>query len=534
MVLRAMIDFDNNSPGMHTGGVATLSQAEPHRNRFRSRLHNKGGMMQPPSPNMEPIHSPRSNFGIGELNRRIIDLKMDNAGLTPPPSCMGDMKSPSPKLLDLNFPNGNNSHYQPTNQMTMQFNAAMQHQIRRDSNNSTTSSSYYSMKSSEMSRRSSQQSHCSSISTLRPTGAPSGGSFYDPISPGSSRRSSQLSTITSDGTNNLPPAPSSQLLTSHLARLQQYSSSCYSLPPYYNGNQSQFNQQPFGFNQQGQMLMNTQNQNFGFQQHPMMARPYVPTPRDELTSSNDRRMSEPTATTSRVVDRPPRPRSTTPTKTLELSPKPVVEAVKGSDKKKVEFHPNREVALDQLNDDEKIENKLMIPDDMLFYLNHQVDDVPPTPLDSLKLDLDLDLDQSMTSITQSIDVDKIKEEDLLSFLEDVDEVAVIKDLDEDEKEENDVPASSQNESQNRKRDDPDNDNGGNMKSESENSDANDSHTSTQSTHEDSQVERENSSSNDDILDSNNNSSDKNDSHNGADCSKLLYKHTSIYILSMET
>ena len=133
MVLRAMIDFDNNSPGIHTGGgVAAISHAEPHRNRFRSRLHNKGGMMQPPSPNMEPIHSPRSNFGIGELNRRIIDLKMDNAGLTPPPSCMSDMKSPSPKLLDLNFPNGNNSHYQPTNQMTMQFNAALQHQIRRD------------------------------------------------------------------------------------------------------------------------------------------------------------------------------------------------------------------------------------------------------------------------------------------------------------------------------------------------------------------------------------------------------------------
>lgn len=94
--------------------------------------------------------------------------------------------------------------------------------LRRDSNNSTTSSSYHSMRSADFSRRSSQTSQLSSISTMRPSAAVPNyntSSFYDPISPGSSRRSSQLSSVATGG-QSLPPPPSSHLLSSHLQRLQ--------------------------------------------------------------------------------------------------------------------------------------------------------------------------------------------------------------------------------------------------------------------------------------------------------------------------
>lgn len=431
MVLRAMIDFDNNSPGSG-GGMATMAPVESHaqRHRFRGRLQNKGGLLQPPSPNIsEPGSnaSPRSNYGMGELNRRIVDLKMDNPSLSPPHGYS------SPKLLELtpNFPNHGNLHYQPT---TLHFNQQIQQQIRRDSNNSTTSSSYYSMKSSDISRRSSQQSHTSSISTLRPNVGgnfnynlePSSASFYDPISPGSSRRSSQLSNITQDGGNNYgpPPPPSSQLLSSHLARLQRHSTtSAYPYPQHY-GHQVH-PQYPFAHH--GGMM----NQNFsgtstyGHQQH----YPYQMMGYDQTNSSSDRRMSEPIANSARNVETdfarqlPPRPRSTTPTKSLEMLLEPTKTPVKEQDKTQQESpvkpHPNEKVILDVLKTNEKIENcdELVIPDDMVLYLNQVVDDDDVTTKPpKIKLDLD-SIDSAMVS--SSIDVDKLKEEDLLSLLCDV-------------------------------------------------------------------------------------------------------------------
>ena len=171
MVLRAMIDFDQNGGGIGGGGVSLMNPVEQFSSRFRSRLHNKGGigLLQPPSPNPSEYissSSPRSTYGIGELNRRITDLKVDHPSLSPPHNFMRDS---SPKLLELgqNYPSNNpNSHYQTT---ALQYNQQINQQIRRDSNNSTTSSSYYSMKSCDVSRRSSNQSHTSSVSTIRPS-----------------------------------------------------------------------------------------------------------------------------------------------------------------------------------------------------------------------------------------------------------------------------------------------------------------------------------------------------------------------------
>lgn len=407
MVLRAMIDFDQNG----VGGVSVMAPVEHHgpRGRFRSRLHNKGGLLQPPSPNANDYiasSSPRSVYGIGELNRRITDLKVDNPALSPPQTFTRDTLSP--KLLELgqNYPN-TNCHYQPT---MMQYNQQMNQQIRRDSNNSTTSSSYYSMKSCDISRRSSQQSHTSSMSTLRPNYVnydPQ--SFYDPISAGSSRRSSQLST--NEGGNYGPP--SSQLLSSHLARLQRHSA----VPnnhPYHSGYPYQQNQY-YAYQQQQAAAGNYGNffYNYNHNNQPQM------TP----TSSTDRRMSEPIANSSRMVATtqpvPRRPRSTTPTKSLEMlldkeKDKPESEASSPS-----KPHPNETVVLDVLKTNEKIENcdELVIPDEMVMYLNQVGDETTELSTGSAKIKLDLD--SELEPMSSSISIEKIKEEDLFELLAEV-------------------------------------------------------------------------------------------------------------------
>ncbi|XP_073971913.1 transcriptional activator cubitus interruptus isoform X1 [Rhodnius prolixus] len=64
-----------------------------------------------------------------------------------------------------------------------------------------------------------------------------------------------------------------------------------------------------------------------------------------------RRMSEPCQTTS-VTSPPPRPRSTLPPVASELT-----------------LHPNQEVVLDEVGEGELLESKLVLPDDMVMYLN---------------------------------------------------------------------------------------------------------------------------------------------------------------------
>lgn len=468
MVLRAMIDFDQNGAGVGGGGgVSLMNPVEQFSSRFRSRLHNKGGMLlQPPSPNPSEYissSSPRSTYGIGELNRRITDLKVDQSALSPPHNYMRDS---SPKLLELgqNYSPHNPSHYQPTT--TLQYNQQLNQQIRRDSNNSTTSSSYYSMKSCDVSRRSSNQSHTSSVSTIRPSNVAANyqnydpnNFFYDPISAGSSRRSSQLSTADGIANNNNYGPPSSQLLSSHLARLQQRHSMSSAATTnatltshHYNQAAAFYQQQFHSFNPYTNAAAgNSHAANFsGLQQHqnqnmfcnyPMPNSHNFPSHMynnnnhhggmaQMPTSSTDRRMSEPISTNaSRNVQNEfprtiQRPRSTTPTKSLEMlleakkdqrRQKPKQEKVedKGSPSKP---HPNETVVLDVLKTNEKIENcdELVIPDDMVqFITSHEVDEQPP------KIKLDLDEIEPMSS---SISIEKIKEEDLFTLLAEVDVV----------------------------------------------------------------------------------------------------------------
>lgn len=412
-----MIDFDQNSMmGNGGGGVSVMAPMENNtRSRFRSRLQNKGGLVQPPSPGNDYLgaSSPRSIYGIGELNRRITDLKVDNPALSPPQTFASET---TPKLLDLgqNYPNNSGCHYQTS---MIQYNQNINPQLRRDSNNSTTSSSYYSMKSCDVSRRSSQQSYTTSANTIRNNNFTNYDSqFYDPISAGNSRRSSQMS---NNEMSNYGP-PSSQLLTSHLARLQrQTAASSSNLNPYHTNyfNQNQYH--PYSNNTLAAMCNNYNFAHFNQQMSTGLSLP-----------SSDRRMSEPISNFSKSNENQNqnvnlrRPRSTTPTRSLEtLLDETTVndnrEKSKGKDSKSpVKPHPNETVVLDVLKTNEKIENcdELVIPDEMVMYLNQVVDETTEMTNESK---IKRDFEGDMQPLSSSISIEKIKEEDLFSLLADV-------------------------------------------------------------------------------------------------------------------
>ena len=135
------------------------------RSRMKNRLGSKPGAAITPLASggnrmIRGYGGPQGN--IGDLNRRITDLKMESG---PAPNRQTSLADLQLRLQPLSEP-------------------------RRDSN-STVSTYYGSMKSADFgsSRRSSQ---ASGVSAIRP-GPIGPGSFYDPISPGNSRRSSQLS-----------------------------------------------------------------------------------------------------------------------------------------------------------------------------------------------------------------------------------------------------------------------------------------------------------------------------------------------------
>ncbi|XP_034941106.1 transcriptional activator cubitus interruptus isoform X2 [Chelonus insularis] len=256
------------------GGLETQQAPPPSRNRMKGRLNAKAMPTLNPGGGIRGTRIQGMQGNIGDLNRRITDLKME--GGTPRQTSLSDLQL---RLQPLSEP-------------------------RRDSN-STVSTYYGSMRSTDFgSRRSSQASAISAV-RIGPAGP---GSFYDPISPGTSRRSSQMST-TSGRVNATGPLPT----------------------PYNTNN----------------LVVQTQNMSLqGTQGMPneWTSNHCLPQP------SGDRRMSEPTRgyqaqRTSPPV--PPRPRS------AQLP----------------ELHPNQEVVLDEVGEGEMVENKLVIPDEMMQYLN---------------------------------------------------------------------------------------------------------------------------------------------------------------------
>ncbi|KAL7302990.1 hypothetical protein TKK_0004216 [Trichogramma kaykai] len=290
LALRAMV-----------GGFEAQSQPQAppiaSRGRLKNRLSGKpggaavaaiGSRVARPG----PFVGPQGN--IGELNRRINDLKMETG---PAPGPVGHAKQTS--LADLQI------RLQPLSDP------------RRDSSG-TVSTYYGSMKSADFgsSRRSSQTS---AVSAIR-NGSLGPGSFYDPISPGNSRRSSQLSSV------------SARVNASGNALQIPYSTS--------------------------NLVVQTQNMSLQGAQA-TMGNDWTCMGQWPPGAAGDRRMSEPARTihSQRVSPAmPPRPRS------AQLP----------------ELHPNQEVILDEVGEGEMVENKLVIPDEMMQYLNQvQAADVVP-------------------------------------------------------------------------------------------------------------------------------------------------------------
>lgn len=335
MVLRAMVGLDSNNFGsMSMGGVSeggnvsAAVSAAPHmermRNRMKPRLHAKGISSLSDIP-----ENRRNNFGtVGEMNRRLSDMK-EEPGLTTDISTRLQV---------------------PQNSSTAQAIIP-----RRDSMASNASSFYYSMKSADVSRRSSQASQYSVVLSPPSAAAQANGlygmrnnstashinynasSFYDPISPGSSRRSSQMSTVTTGG-QSLPPQPSSTLLTSHLQRLQNSTMTSR-----------------MGASQSGRYsIPNAATMSSGQM------------PNHFMSGMSDRRMSEPLYSITEKEPLSPnrRPRSVTP--------KPTKSTMNAAGFATTEYHPNQEVILDEVQEGEMVEDKLIIPEEFLDYLN-QVD-----------------------------------------------------------------------------------------------------------------------------------------------------------------
>uniref|UniRef100_A0A182NE10 C2H2-type domain-containing protein n=1 Tax=Anopheles dirus TaxID=7168 RepID=A0A182NE10_9DIPT len=382
-VLREMVDL-----GGPTGAAAVSARNNP-RNRFKNRINNKGSLLgSSPLSNIPEMNSQNMhNYGLGELNRKITDLKME-PGVTPPPQTM---THPSPAIGKTGPTDSTRPSLPPASTTTtmMMMNAYLNPaaaQNRRDSNNSTTSSSYYSMRSADISRRGSQASQQSSISTMRPSYYNSS-SLYDPISPGSSRRSSSMSTATTGG-QSLPPPPSSHLISTHLQRFGgngQMVGSMNGMGAQSNGN---------GSGSRHSIPNNMTNGGMG----------YYGQQQNVLTGQVDRRMSEPVASNaasgtgsmigrlnsqyfSRRIGTAPNatatargPSNTSASAVPSCTVTSIAETGPASGSKLQsappttgKLHPNQEVVLDEVEEGEMVENKLVIPDDMLQYLNQVAD-----------------------------------------------------------------------------------------------------------------------------------------------------------------
>ncbi|XP_037819629.1 transcriptional activator cubitus interruptus [Lucilia sericata] len=388
IVLRAMVSISNspNNSMVTSGGGSSTISAGTMRQRFRSRLQAKGINLNAPA--LSNIPEINRNIGIGDLNQRITELKMEPGTVRLPPAKHTDTKNPSStNLTDLQT-----RLYSNTNTMISNYGGSiMQANLRRDSQNSNASTYYCSMQS----RRSSQCSQLSSISTMRPCSY-NAGSLYDPISPGCSRRSSQMSNVTGgvcspvaalgNGTNrisansicggnnsclgsafnttnnpSLPPPPSSHLISTHLQRLQTSSSSSACLKhPHESGRFSIPN-----------VLAMTQIGS------------HIPQQNSEQNNNkaSGRRLSEPVRQSyERLLPSPSALTSSFKNVGLNNTKKPntpnsiaLEEVCKETTETSLDHHPNEKVNLDEVEEDELIENKLVLPDEMLQYLNQVAD-----------------------------------------------------------------------------------------------------------------------------------------------------------------
>uniref|UniRef100_A0ABK9NGJ3 Uncharacterized protein n=1 Tax=Glossina morsitans morsitans TaxID=37546 RepID=A0ABK9NGJ3_GLOMM len=200
IVLRAMVSISTNSNGNSAYGNATVagntsaSGLSSMRQRFRSRLQAKAVNLSASTLSNIPETNSGMGIGIGELNERINELKME-CGTSPKkkqqnvPSNVCNESNMTELHTCLVYPNSVCCGNRSSHINTSSHYSGISSNFRRESQTSNSSTYYCSMQS----HRSSQCSQLSLISTMR--SCYNTGSLYDPISPGCSRRSSQMSTI---------------------------------------------------------------------------------------------------------------------------------------------------------------------------------------------------------------------------------------------------------------------------------------------------------------------------------------------------
>ncbi|XP_014207539.1 transcriptional activator cubitus interruptus-like [Copidosoma floridanum] len=266
----------------------------------RGRLKNRLSGKQQLGPSLSPLSgrlgraAPSSQAGnIGEINRRITDLKMESGVSSQPRQT---------SLADLQL------RLQPLSEP------------RRDSN-STVSTYYGSMKSTDFgsSRRSSQASAVGAprIGPLGP------GSFYDPISPGALQVPYSSNLVVQTQNMSLQVGNVTDAIAGSAPRV------------------------PITFRTNDEFRAVTLQGAHGLTANDWSD---LVSQCPELAAAGDRRMSEPARALHGQRGSPPMP------------PRPRSAQLP-------EFHPNQEVVLDEVGEGEMVENKLVIPDEMMQYLN---------------------------------------------------------------------------------------------------------------------------------------------------------------------
>ena len=372
-------DGGGNSPGR---AAAFNLQDRNARNRMKGRLQAK------PMPALLslPGINGRRGSGLSEINQRITDLRMGGNSTS---------TAQSPQTQTGNRPT--NSHLLGQTMLL----PGSQQEIRRDSNATTVSSYYGSMRSGAsplpFSRRSSEVSQISNVSGR----AAFLSSPYDPISPGSSRRSSEASNFQAGATQTFIAQPgqhqqvgvvSNQPLTASMAaqlqkmqrralimqnmtstqnlvlQTQNMSLSQQNLAAANNGAASpaHLNSAPSGWNG------SAQNMGVAYPRQSQTPGAVMPSYHQQPTQGQRemRRASDPVRPMAAQTAVPLPPLNSALQRHHSVNN--VQQPVNGPSGRVNGYppnHPNSGIVLEEVGEGHMVEEKLVVPDEMLQYLN---------------------------------------------------------------------------------------------------------------------------------------------------------------------
>lgn len=343
------------------------------RNRMKGRLQAK------PLPSGVALPGGlRRGSGLSEINQRITELRMGGTGTQSPQTQIG------------NRPGG-----QPLGQTVLL--PGTQQEVRRDSTATTVSSYYGSMRSGAsplpFSRR------CSEVSQISTVSGRAGflSSPYDPISPGSSRRSSEASTFQAQagGTFTAPLGQHQQvgvvsnqpLTASMAAQLQKMQRRALVMQNMTSTQNLVVQTQNMSLSQQNLASSQASSGGFGasawagqqgagqaYARQSQTPGPAMPSYAQQPSHAQreTRRASDPVRPMA-AQTQAPLPNVTAALQRHSSYGNVQQPAMRNAARSNYPpTHPNGGVALDQVGEGHMVEEKLVVPDEMLHYLNNQV------------------------------------------------------------------------------------------------------------------------------------------------------------------